>query len=479
MPLQRVAPVSQRLVNIFVALTLLFNTVPVLAGLPSLGDPTLRNFSTKQEQQLGLLFYRSLRNNLKFVNDLQINYYLNILGNRLASHSGAAGKHFKFFIIKAPTINAFAGPDAYIGVHSKLFIATKNESQLAGVLAHEIAHVAQRHIARQFSTSGRSTALTLATLLAAILIGAKDAQSGQAVLLAGLAGNQQAAINFTRKNENEADRVGINILAKSGINPRGMVEFFETLMAQSPENSMEYLRTHPLSVNRVAEARNRITSKTKNLPTDSLDFEFARARLMVLVSKQPEKYTHNKVIEKGFLGQYQKALALIRINHANHAIPILLKLRKRHKQLWIQLALTEAYSANLQNKKALAILSNLASLYPGHLPVTIAYAHALLVNKKPERCIRLLKLQLQQSAQLQPEDYVIIYGTLAQAYFANGQISAALESMGDQYARQGYLELAIQQYNNALLQKNNSTSTIERLKTLKKEIKQEVARLKS
>ena len=147
---------------------------------------------------LGLGFYRSLREKLTFIDDLQINYYLDSVGQRLASHSDAAGDRFRFFIIKAPTINAFAGPAAYIGIHTQLILEAKNESQLASVLAHEIAHVSQRHLARAFDNSGQSTALTIATLLAAILVGTQDSQAGQAVLMSGIAGNQQSSINFTR-----------------------------------------------------------------------------------------------------------------------------------------------------------------------------------------------------------------------------------------------------------------------------------------
>ena len=448
------------------------------ANLPSLGDPTLGSFSTRQEEQLGLAFYRSLRANLEFVNDLQINYYLSTLGNRLASQSDAAGNTFNFFMINAPTINAFAGPAAYIGVHSKLFITADNESQLASVIAHEIAHVSQRHLARRFDESGNSTAITLATLLAAILVGAQDSQAGQAILLGGIAGSQQSSINFTRQNEYEADRVGIGILARGGINPTGMVEFFETLLAQSPDNGLEYLRTHPLNENRVSEARGRITDETRELPSDSLDFEFARARLIILVSDKPERYTDDKVVGTGMLGQYQKALALTRSGQAGKAISILARLSREHNHLWLRMALADAYTANRQDNKALDLLETLSGLYPGHLPVTMAYAKALLTSKQPVKSISLLKQQLQYSKHLQPQDYATIYEALAQAYFANGQISAALEATGNQYARQGYLELAIQQYDNALMQENNSASTIERLKSIKKEIKQEVARLK-
>lgn len=455
-----------------IGLTIPFAFLTAHAALPTLGDPTLDSFSSKEERELGLAFYRSLRANLTFIDDLQINYYLNSMGQRLASHSDAAGDTFRFFIIKAPTINAFAGPAAYIGIHTQLILEAKNESQLASVLAHEIAHVSQRHLARAFDNSGQSTALTIASLLAAILVGTQDSQAGQAILLSGIAGNQQSSINFTRSNEYEADRVGIGILSDTSINPQGMVEFFEILLDKSPENGIEYLRTHPLSSNRVSEAKNRLSDKTKDLPKDSLDFQFAKARLIVQLSKQPEYYLDDAVVGTNLIGQYQKALAAIRTGKENIAIKILSKHVEKHTHPWIRLALAEAYTSDNNNKKALETLSALAKLYPGYLPVTMAYVSALNSNNAPDKSITLLKKQLQT------DDYAIIYKALANAYFANGQISAALESTGNQYARQGYIELAIQQYDNALRQDDISPSTKKRLETQKQELKKIMQRYK-
>lgn len=435
------------------------------ANLPTLGDPTLDSFSSKEEKQLGLAFYRSLRANLSFIDDLQINYYLNSLGQRLASHSDAAGEKFHFFIVQAPTINAFAGPAAYIGIHTQLILESDNESQLASVLAHEIAHVSQRHLARAFDNSGQSTAMTIATLLAAILVGTQDSQAGQAVLLSGVAGNAQSSINFTRSNEYEADRVGIGILSDTGINPQGMVDFFEILLDKSPDNEIEYLRTHPLSINRVSEAKNRLNSKNEVLPKDTLDFQFTKARLIILLSKQPEYYLDDKIVGDGIIGQYQKALAAIRTHRADEAIQILSKYVEKHNHPWIRLALAEAYTSNNNDKKALEILTSLADLYPGYLPVTIAYANALNNSKMADKSISILKKQLQT------DDDAIVYKALANAYFENGQISAALESTGNQYERQGYIELAIQQYDNALRQDNISQSTKQRLETAMQELK--------
>lgn len=459
-----------KLVSIGLAITLTF--ISAHAALPTLGDPTLDSFSSKEERQLGLAFYRSLRANLTFIDDLQINYYLNSMGQRLASRSDAAGDTFRFFIIKAPTINAFAGPAAYIGIHTQLILEAENESQLASVLAHEIAHVSQRHLARAFDNAGQSTALTIASLLAAILVGTQDSQAGQAILMSGIAGSQQSSINFTRSNEYEADRVGIGILSDTSINPQGMVEFFEILLDKSSDNGIEYLRTHPLSSNRVSEAKNRLNDKTKDLPKDSLDFQYAKARLIVQLSKRPGYYLDDVVVGTNLIGQYQKALAAIRVGKEDIAIKILSKHVEKNTHPWIRLALAEAYTSDNNNKKALEILSALAKLYPGYLPVTMAYVSALNINNAPDKSIALL------IKQLQTDDNAIIHKALANAYFANGQISAALESTGNQYARQGYIELAIQQYDNALRQDDLSPSTRKRLETQKKDLKKTMQQYK-
>ena len=443
------------------------------AALPTLGDPTLDSFNSKEERQLGLAFYRSLRANLTFIDDPQINYYIDSVGQRLASHSDAAGDKFHFFIIKAATINAFAGPAAYIGIHTQLILEAKNESQLASVLAHEIAHVSQRHLARAIDNSGQSTALTIAALLAAILVGTEDSQAGQAVFLSGIAGSQQSAINFTRGNEYEADRIGIGILSDTKINPQGMVEFFEILQHKSPDNGIEYLRTHPLSNNRVSEAKNRLSDSTKGLPEDSLDFQFTKARLIILLSKQPEHYLDNEIVGDGLIGQYQKALAAIRTHKEDIAINILSKHAEKQSHPWIRLALAEAYTSKQNDKKALKILSSLAKLYPGYLPVTLEYVSALNNNKMYAKSITVLKKQLQT------DDHAILYKAIANAYFSNGQIAAALESTGNQYARQGYIELAIQQYDNALSQKDISPSTKKRLDSEKQALTKIMKQLKN
>jgi len=436
------------------------------AELPTLGDPTLGSISTREEAQLGLSYYRYLKASLPIVEDIQLNYYLESLAQKLVTQSDEAGRKFTFFIVESPVINAFALPAGYIGVHSGLFLDADNESQLASVLAHEISHVTQRHLARMIDESGNSMMINIATLLAAILVGSHDSEMGQAVLMGGLAGAQQSSINFTRTNEYEADRIGIGLLIEAGINPDGMVEFFEHLLDKSSGLQIEYIRTHPLDINRVTEAKNRIKDEHSTLPNNSEDFLFAKARLAVLANNNNSL---RKLIElnehhQGVIADYLRAIALTKIDRPSEAIAILEKLSSQHNHPWIKLALADAYYANNDMDKALKELEHMNSLYPGYLPVTLAYAKALNTAKQPEKSIELLLRQLQY------DQYAVIYQVLAHAYHLNGQISAALEATGNQYVLQGYDELALQQYKNALNHKDLSKTSKARLETKRDEL---------
>ena len=171
----------------FLLVPMLFIGNTSQAELPTLGDPTLDSISTREEAQLGLSYYRYLKASLPIVEDIQLNYYLESLAQKLVTQSDEAGRKFTFFIVQSPVINAFALPAGYIGVHSGLFLDADNESQLASVLAHEISHVTQRHLARMIDESGNSMMINIATLLAAILVGSQDSEMGQAVLMGNFA----------------------------------------------------------------------------------------------------------------------------------------------------------------------------------------------------------------------------------------------------------------------------------------------------
>lgn len=258
-------------------------------NLPNMGEPADSALSPLEERDLGAQFMRQIRASLPLVRDVQLNEYIQNLGNRLVLAAGkTSAQDFTFFIINDPQINAFAIPGGYVGVNAGLIAAMDHEEQLAGVVAHEVAHVTQRHHARAFATGNRASLSAAAAVLAAIIIGQASPQAGQAALAAGLAASQQSAINFTRSNEIEADRIGIEILSNAQYDAKAMAESFAILRRKNSLNTtngqLEYLRTHPLDNNRIAEATDRASSKPRKARVSPLDYQLFRARLAVLSS---------------------------------------------------------------------------------------------------------------------------------------------------------------------------------------------------
>jgi predicted Zn-dependent protease len=250
--------------------------------LPSLGEAAGRIYSPQQDQALGAAFMRELRQSDLILDDVATTSYLQNLGHRLTMHSESPGHGFTFFMVNDERINAFAGPAGHIGVNVGLFLAAESESELAAVLAHEIAHVTQRHLARAFEAADKLSLPTTAAILAAILIGTQDGQAGAAALTAASAASLQHQINFTRANEQEADRVGIQTLADASYDPHGMGRFFERLQKNSKlygTQPPEFLSTHPVTTNRIAEAETRAASFSKIDVPDDLDFRLLRADL--------------------------------------------------------------------------------------------------------------------------------------------------------------------------------------------------------
>ena len=239
------------------------------------------------------------------------------------------------------------------------------------------------------------------------------------------------------------------------------MDFFSTLLSKSGTGGMEYLRTHPLNSNRVSEAKDRIKQAQYKLPDDSQDFRFAHARLEVLSQNKPSIIKNNINTDHDDISLYKHSLMLMRVSQWSKAIKYLEQLSRRNNHPWIKLALAEAYEGNNQTQQSLDLLSNLSELLPDYLPVTLIYTNILTKNGQAQKSITLLKHQLQISNE------TIIHKALAQAYFKNGQISAALESTGNQYLIEGYYELAMQQYDMALQQPNLSITTRQRLETKK------------
>jgi len=349
------------------------STVHGQQNLPDMGEPADSALSPAEEHALGAQFMRQIRAQLPLIKDVQLNEYIQDLGNRLVIASGKTeAKNFSFFIIDDPEINAFAIPGGYVGINSGLVDAMLREEQLASVIAHEVAHVTQRHHARAFATGNRATLSTAAAVLAAILIGQASPQAGSAALAAGLAASQQSAINFTRSNEVEADRIGIEILSNAQYDPRAMAETFVILRRQNSLNTsqgqLEYLRTHPLDNNRIAEATDRAAVKPNRSRPPHEDYALFRARLGIISSNDPGhlKRIYQARHQKAPSLESSYALALIS-QRANRIADAKRYLKDLDKQISTHpmVELLRADIASMGNERTDdALLVTLSDLYP-------------------------------------------------------------------------------------------------------------------
>lgn len=227
--------------------------------LPNLGSSDLTEYTKEKEQALGRAFKTALHNEYSVITDPDISNYIRRIGLQISRHTEDK-RNFSFYIIQNPDINAFAGPDGVIGIHTGLIRAVNNEAELASVIAHEIAHVTQNHLSRSFELQSNSSVSNIASIIAAILIGMHDSSAGMATLMGSMGAKAQQQLKYSRAHESEADSTGISYLYKSGYNPFAMGDFFARL-SQEYQNSefkpIEILQTHPVTEHRLAEAKNR------------------------------------------------------------------------------------------------------------------------------------------------------------------------------------------------------------------------------
>lgn len=276
---------SQRLIAALLAWTL---ALPPAAadGLPELGDAASNDLSLATEKKIGQQIMHEIRwREPSYLDDADVEAYLNQLGGRLAAVSSDPGFGFYFFAINDPNINAFAMPGGYIGVHTGLIMSAQTESELAGVLAHEISHVTQRHIARQVFQSKQIGMASMVAMALALLAARSSGQMAGAAIATTQAGAISAQLAFSRDFEREADRQGFEILRKSGFDVRGMGVFFARLQQSVrlyENNATAYLRTHPLTGERLTDMQNREQAVSYRQVADSVDFQLVRAKVRAL-----------------------------------------------------------------------------------------------------------------------------------------------------------------------------------------------------
>lgn len=439
--------------RLFLLLPLLFNPLAssMAVDLPSIGDPSERLITPEQEHQLGEAFMRRLRQQMPFVDDAELDAYLNALGNRLVANSDSPSQRFTFFIVKDDAINAFAAPGGYIGMHSALILTARNESELAGVLAHEIAHVTQKHLVRAYDSASRMSLPTAAAILAAILIGTQNSEMGQAAIMSVQAGSIQQQINFTRSNETEADHLGMQILAHSDLDPRGMPNFFERLYQSTRyygDGLPPFLSTHPVTTDRIADSMARADQERPRQILDNLNFYLAQAKLRALITSDPNQtITYFKLSKTdppipAAARDYGLALALARAGQHDAALSILGRLAKADPdRIAYPLAMAQAEQTAGRYPAALERYRSLLDLYPANPVLVQGYAQALLYSKRYAEARRLIEQAQRQASHPDPNHYQL----LAKASTGMGQDVDAHEAMAEYYYLNGQTLEAVEQ----------------------------------
>ncbi|WFE69134.1 M48 family metalloprotease [Thiomicrospira sp. R3] len=273
----------KNLLSITLGLTFLVLGVKALAhNLPDLGSPGLVIYDRQTEIKLGRAFTQALHNEVDLINDPEVLSYVRRIGHRLAEHAHD-GRNYRFYVIDNPSINAFAGPDGIIGIHSGLILAADSEDELASVIAHEIAHVTQQHLARRFEQQSSMNITSFASLLAAILIGSQNPGAGVAALMGATSLSIQEQLRYSRIHEHEADHIGIELLHKAGYDPHAMARFFGKLSKQQQIYEFrppEILMTHPVTETRLAQATHRASRLTPHFSRhDPLNLALIQIRL--------------------------------------------------------------------------------------------------------------------------------------------------------------------------------------------------------
>ena len=450
--------------------------------LPELGIKGGATITPADEYRTGATVVRNIRNAGLIVDDPILTDYLNHLGYQLLSHHDYnSSNQFQFFLVNDRSINAFALPGGFIGINYGLFSETESESELASVFAHEIAHVTQRHYARAYDVGPQSPLPVLAAIIAAIVLGSQGSELGEAALATAAAASVRSQINFTRHNEQEADRIGIQILSDSGFDPEKMASFFDKIERESRLygiNIPEFLRTHPVSASRIADARDRVRHLPKKNITESLDYYLMRHRIISLahLNKRDNLKSYQQALktETGYkliASRYGYVLSLIRLEkypEAHRQIDLLLQQQYPHKIAFL-LAKAEIQAQEKKADAAIKTYRRALSIYPGNESILHDYVDLLIKQKKYKAAKKELDIFLKS----QPKNPVF-YKYLAEANAAENLTAESHEALAEFYYQRGQFHQAVEQINIALKSDKRDFYTTSRLEAKLHHIKEEI-----
>ena len=427
--------------------------------LPELGSPANAAISLEDEYGAGLMMVRTLRESGQVMEDPEVTEYMQDIGHRLSSRAEEGQHQFSYFVVRDPSINAFAVPGGFIAVNSGLLLSSSNENELAGVLAHETAHITQRHIARMIVDQSHSGIVSTAAMLAAILLGATAGRGNSGVMEGAVLATQSAAIqhqiNYSRAQEFEADRIGVYTMASAGYDPLGMPSFFETLNRNSmnPDRirAVEFLIDHPVTSDRIAESRSRAEQIGRIHHEDTLSYLLMRERVRALIGdpRLTIEY-YNSLAKNGGGGtleqRYGEAVAYISAKNPGPAITELQALLHEYPKITqFYGALGQAYLENGQFQESAAILEKGLNLFPRNVPVTIRLAETNMRAGDNKRA-HLLLLDLFDAVAPTPDQARLI----ARAANAAGDVADSYYYMSEFYIMNGELSKSLAQLQIAL-----------------------------
>ncbi|MEO7744156.1 MAG: M48 family metalloprotease [Usitatibacter sp.] len=422
--------------------------------LPDLGDASAVTLSETQERTIGNRIMREVRVDPQVVQDPDVTEYVTSLGERLLGVADTGRRELSFFVVQDEVVNAFALIGGHVGMNSGLILLTQNESELAGVMAHEISHILQRHQARMIHGQRGAQWTSLAALAVAILASrSNNSQSGQvteaAVASAG-ALSIQSQIDYTRDHEREADRVGLTLMERAGFDPRGMVTFFERMLRANRLNEFKgapsYLRTHPLTTERIADIQDRVQKANPRLVPDSLEYRMARVRLRAAAGTPSEAvaFYRNALADKTVVRPREDvfglALALRRARDFDGAWNTLAPLRSAGTHPSFELLAAQLQADQGSNDQAIETYRAALKTSPRNRGLTYGYLGLLLESGRTREVIADLDERLRSV-----QDDATLYEIQARAFGATGQRVAQHRSQAEAYYRRGNLSAAVDQ----------------------------------
>ncbi|MDN3234699.1 M48 family metalloprotease [Pseudomonas sp. WAC2] len=447
---------------------------PAATDLPSLGDASSSVVSPEQEFQLGRTWLSMLRGQVTTLTDPQLKQFVESSVYRLAETSQIQDHRLVFILIKDPQINAFAAPGGVVGVNGGLFLYAQTEAEYAGVLAHELAHLSQRHFARGVENQKRMQLPLMAAMLAGIVAAAAGGgDAGIAAIASTQAAAIQSQLRFSRQNEQEADRVGLINLAKAGYDPRGMPNMFSRLARQYryDQRPPEFLLTHPVTEDRVADTRNRADQYPAEGREDSLQYQLMRARVQLLFEETPgiavkrfrAMLDENPKLEAA---RYGLAVGLTRLGQLNEARETLKPLLDASpNDVTYNLAQIELDITNNRLPDAQKRVARMMEMYPDNFAVNMLQADLLVKLDKPKDASALLDKVI-KARPLDPD----VWYRAAEVRGQAGQLIEVHQARAEYFALTGDYDQAIQQLGFAKQRASNNFQLAARIDARQQEM---------